>query len=257
MNRIDLKLSLLLAAVCAIGAVILVPYQLGNISAEVREEIPLTTGQLTGITALQMIVTGFILSFIGFKLVRRTGLTVDILQSLFLKEDKTKFQKNGLIASIAGGIMFAFFTVAADRFYFADKIEKLGEGDVHFSFQGLLAGILYGGVFEEVMLRLFFMSLLVWILKNLFARKKDEIPAAIYWSAITVAAVLFAAGHLPATEALFGDLTATMIARSFLLNGLGGILFGYLYWKKGLEYSMIAHMFCHIGMQVLFIPLLY
>ncbi|MDB4228189.1 CPBP family glutamic-type intramembrane protease [Flavobacteriaceae bacterium] len=31
-------------------------------------------------------------------------------------------------------------------------------------------------------------------------------------------------------------------------NSVGGIIFGWIYWKKGLESAMIAHIFAHILM---------
>ncbi|MFS1511603.1 CPBP family intramembrane glutamic endopeptidase [Chengkuizengella sp. SCS-71B] len=126
-----------------------------------------------------------------------------------------------------------------------------------FSFLGLLVGVLYGGVFEEILLRLFFMSLLIWIFQKIFKRNKGYLSNKYYWIAIVISAALFAAGHLPATEMLFGELTTNLIFRCFLLNGIGGLLFGYLYWKKGFEYVVLAHMVSHISLQLLFIPLFY
>ena len=121
----------------------------------------------------------------------------------------------------------------------------------------MLAGIFYGGIFEEVLMRLLVMSLLVWVFHKIFTRKKENIPGWNYWLSIIIAASLFAAGHLPATTMFFGELTGILIFRCFLLNGIGGLFFGYLYWKKGLEYSIIAHMFTHVTMQLIFTPLFY
>jgi membrane protease YdiL (CAAX protease family) len=42
-----------------------------------------------------------------------------------------------------------------------------------------------------------------------------------------------------------------VILRAVLLNGLGGIVFGYLYWKRGLEAAMIAHFSADIVLHVL------
>jgi len=36
---------------------------------------------------------------------------------------------------------------------------------------------------------------------------------------------------------------ALVVAAALLLNGIAGVDFGYLYWKRGLESAMIAH-FC-------------
>lgn len=52
--------------------------------------------------------------------------------------------------------------------------------------------------------------------------------------------VIFGLGHLPAT-ALLTTITPIVIFRAILLNGIGGIVFGWLYWKKGIEAAMMAH----------------
>lgn len=64
--------------------------------------------------------------------------------------------------------------------------------------------------------------------------------AAIRQISIIFAAIIFGLGHLPATAQII-SLNAIVIMRAILLNGLGGIIFGWLYWKKGLESAMIAH----------------
>jgi len=32
-----------------------------------------------------------------------------------------------------------------------------------------------------------------------------------------------------------------ILARAIMLNGIPGTIFGYLYWKRGLESSMMSH----------------
>lgn len=60
------------------------------------------------------------------------------------------------------------------------------------------------------------------------------------WTAIVISTVLFGLGHLPVTAALT-VITPLVVARAIVLNGIGGLVFGWLYWKKGLEYSIVAH----------------
>ena len=99
------------------------------------------------------------------------------------------------------------------------------------------------------------MSLFVLILWKLFARSKDNmnIPSGIYSAAIVLAAALFAAGHIPVTIQTIG-LSTPILIRCFVLNGIGGIGFGYLYWKHGLAYAMVAHAAAHVFMQLVFMP---
>jgi len=73
---------------------------------------------------------------------------------------------------------------------------------------------------------------------------------AVIWIANILAAVLFGLGHLP-TTALLVPLTPIVIARAIVLNGLLGIVFGWLYWKRGLEAAMISHFSADIVLHVL------
>ena len=112
--------------------------------------------------------------------------------------------------------------------------------------------MIYGGIIEEVMLRLFMMSLVAFVLHKLFWRKREQTPVAALVAANIISALLFAAGHLPTTAALMG-LTPMILLRCFLLNGGIGLMLGFLYRKHGLRYAMIAHAGCHIISKLIWI----
>jgi Type II CAAX prenyl endopeptidase Rce1-like len=93
----------------------------------------------------------------------------------------------------------------------------------------VLAGsMLYGGLAEEVMLRWGLMSLMAWVL-------------------LSLAAVLFAAAHLPVLAAQV-ELTPLLVARTLLINGVAGLLYGGLFWHRHLEAAMAAHAATHLGL---------
>ena len=107
------------------------------------------------------------------------------------------------------------------------------------AWQGLLASF-YGGIDEELLLRLFVLSFLAW-LGHFLSRTADGKPTlAVLWIANVLAAILFGLGHLPATAALL-PLTPLVILRALVLNGVAGIAFGYLYFTRGLESAMLSH----------------
>ena len=113
----------------------------------------------------------------------------------------------------------------------------------------LLAGFLYGGINEEVMARLFLTSGLVW-LGGLLWKDQDGRPAAGVWTlAIALAALAFAAGHLPLMMAVAEPNTA-VVTRTLVLNGALGLLFGGLYWRRGIESAMAAHAAAHVPLQI-------
>ena len=116
----------------------------------------------------------------------------------------------------------------------------------------IISGLLVGGVVEEVMMRLFFMSLVVLIISKLFCRNEKEIPVTVFTAANIISALIFAAGHLPGTMAMT-TLTLPLLIRCFLFNGGLGLCFGFLYRKYGIGYAMAAHGAAHLISDLLMI----
>ncbi len=112
--------------------------------------------------------------------------------------------------------------------------------------QQLVLGVLYGGITEELLLRWGVMTLLAWLGWRLLQRGPGAPHPALIWTAIVLAALLFGLGHLPAMASLVA-LTPLIIFRTVLLNALGGLIFGWLYWRRSLEVAMVAHAAGHVG----------
>jgi membrane protease YdiL (CAAX protease family) len=100
----------------------------------------------------------------------------------------------------------------------------------------------YGGIDEEVLSRLFLLTLLAWLGTRVFQKQKARVSTVTFWSANIIVAILFGLGHLP-NAALVMRITPTVVVLALTLNGIAAVPFGYLYWKRGLESAMIAH-FC-------------
>ncbi len=129
-------------------------------------------------------------------------------------------------------------------------------GQVPSAFESILSAF-YGGMFEEITMRLFFMTLYAWFISFIIAklRRRKTVPSKIaIWISILVAGLAFGAGHLVTASQMFA-LTPSIIIKIMLGNGIPGIVFGYLYWKKGLEASMMTHFTGDIVLHV--IPLLF
>ena len=69
---------------------------------------------------------------------------------------------------------------------------------------------------------------------------------------LVMAALLFAVGHLPVNEMMFGH-APVIVFRCMLLNGGFGLAFGWLYRRFGLRYAMIAHGGCHVVSKLIWI----
>ena len=188
------------------------------------------------ITAAQACGYGLVLGALGIYLGKQVGLW----------RDEISIRKRPLILSVSASVVCGLVMILSDILYFGRYSEAIADSyATKPTVSYMLASVLYGGVIEEVMLRLFFLSLIAFILHKVFERGRD-VPSdkALIISNI-VTALLFAIGHLPATLMLLGD-TPMIIARCFILNGGIGLIFGYFYRKHGLRYAMITHGGCHV-----------
>lgn len=145
--------------------------------------------------------------------------------------------------AVGVGVLSGALIVLLDRYVFGPHMpEALRAADVKTSAWKRFLASFYGGLGEEILMRLFLVTGFAWILGR-FWQNGSGLPAnGAYWAAITLAAVLFGLGHLPTTKAIT-PLTPLIIVRAVLLNGIAGIAFGWLYWQYGLVAAMIAH-FC-------------
>lgn len=229
-------------------------FVLGSYSAEIQQQFieELTASGLGGyspdiimgiITAMQAAGYGVVLGAAGIWLGKKTGLW----------KDENKITKKPLITSIIVAIIGGMAMILSDLLFFGKYSEIIMNSyNTKPTLSYLIASVIYGGVIEEVMLRLFWMSLVAFALWKIFDRKNDHPSTVILITANIVAAILFAAGHLPATATMIG-LSPMIIFRCFLLNGGVGLLFGWLYRKYGLRYAMIAHAGCHVISKLIWI----
>jgi hypothetical protein len=78
------------------------------------------------------------------------------------------------------------------------------------------------------------------------ARRTGPVLVRI-WAGLTVAALLFAVvGHLPTAHMLLPDPPAWLTGLIVATNALPGLLFGWLFWRRGLEAAMGAHALAHL-----------
>lgn len=107
-------------------------------------------------------------------------------------------------------------------------------------------------VVEEIVSRLFVMSVVAWI-----ASRFLNTAETVFLTALIVSAFMFAVPHLlgrsvPAHLALAVLYTSAVVVKS----GLAGLVLGWIFWRWGLPYAMVCH-FAANGMHKLFEPILF
>lgn len=178
----------------------------------------------------------------GLALGRRTGLGAPILDDWLSGGKIGPHLKTVLPASIVAGVAVGIALCVLDFLFqpFVPAVQT-ASGSGPGPWKGFLASF-YGGIDEELFMRLFSLSLLVWLLSGAWSRSRRTPGPFTLWTANILAALLFGMGHLPTALAVMPP-TAMVILRVITLNAVGGVVFGFLYLKKGLESAMAAH-FC-------------
>jgi hypothetical protein len=239
------KLFGILLLLAMLGVAAVVPYSL-SLQPGAAAQMPL--GLVWILTLLQNAVLFSIAIAVGLWAGERVGVGSPRLRRLVDGDAEAWAAFRGsLPLSIGLGVAAGVLVLLVDVLVFLPlSPSSLQAGTAPPAWQGLLASF-YGGISEELLMRLGLMTLLMWLFSRL-TRRPGASPA-IGWAANVGAALLFGAGHLPATAAIT-TLTGIVIIRALVLNGLVGVVCGWLYWKRGLYLAMIAHFSADIVLHV-------
>ena len=244
----DLRLATVFGVLGAIAVALLFPYLLATMPATLEAAMAKTGTTLPVLVvaqAAQGLVLVGLLAYVGLRVGHRVGLGAPWLRALVMRRPRPRQAwLRAAALGAAAGVAILGLAPLFDAAMPANLQATPTAGAARASLAGLLASF-YGGIAEEVMLRLFLMTLATWLLARLAGRPKP----AVLWAAIVLAALLFGAGHLPAAAKIW-PLDAVVVARTLLLNGVGGIVFGWLYWRQGFESAVVAHFSADLVLHV-------
>ena len=248
----------ILAVALLLAQVAILPYQLTMQSTSLDElAAQLGPTQLALVLSSELGVNWLvycILAAIGLWLAGRTGLGLPLLENWTRGLSVRGHLRKMLPIGIGVGILVSVLGIVIPT-AFKPLLPPASPNQPFLTpppWQGLLAS-LSAGVTEEVLLRLFVMTLLAWV-GSWISRRPDGRPTiATIMVANVLAALLFGAAHLP-TQAAFTPLTPIVVAAVLLVNGLGGVFFGWMYSSRGLESAMVSHASADIVVHVL-VPL--
>ncbi|WP_265569485.1 CPBP family intramembrane glutamic endopeptidase [Sphingomicrobium nitratireducens] len=170
---------------------------------------------------------------LGTPAARAAGLEAPLLSSILARANPGPVlpaiaRPAALGAAATAVVMIAYGAFTASQGLISEEVARTAGPN-------LLVRLLYGGMTEEILLRWGVMSILAWVLTRLGIRP------VFYWIAIIGAALLFAAGHLPFLYSVQPDAAPMLVAAVLVGNAIPGALFGWLFWKRGIEAAMLAH----------------
>src|SRR5215207_8977544 len=224
------------------GVITVIPYQFSVIASRLHE-ITMPLGRLAVLIVIQGAVFMAVMTAIGLLASRAVGLGTPVLDALLAGE---AIQVDGLLIGVVMGVVGSLSVFALERSVFLSAVP-----DALLALPGRIAAwkralaCFYGGFTEEIIVRLFFMSGLMWLLTRITPPTDGA-----YWLAIVIAALAFGALHLP-TTALLVTLTRRLVVRALVLNGMIGLICGWLFWRYGLEAAMVCHLIADL--MILFV----
>jgi len=247
MNRKTFALGIILVILGIAGIASILTMEVSiPAEAEIILKDKFTAEQIKLLTLINPTILLIVAVIVGTILYQRVNLTVPLIEkAVGIKSDilsPLEIIKYGFLGGIIAGILLSLVSFLFNPLLI-NEFKELGE-----SLQPTLAArFLYGGLTEEILMRYGLMTFIVW----LFSKILNGTKRIVYWIGIVTTALIFAIGHFPVTYQTIENPATGLLTYILMGNSLGGIIFGWLYWKKGLESAFIAHIFAHVVMVLI------
>lgn len=234
----------ILCGAALLGIVCVTPYTLElsrDMLKKAQERMHRPLWVLALLQGAQSFVLMAVATGLGLLLAHHIGLGAPLLEGLLAGTPVTTQAQAVIVPALLFGGVSATFLLLLEITVFWSRLPQVMR--MTFPIPALWKRFLacfYGGIAEELLCRLFLLSLLAWLLGFVWHVPGGKPTLGALWLANILAAVIFGLSHLPTTASLVKP-TPLLIARAILLNGIAGVAFGYLFWQYGLEAAMLAH----------------
>jgi len=246
-----------LAAACTLTGPLVIPYALGlEASAPVTPESislnSLVLGALLRNFAILAPAAG-----LGLLVARQIGLGAPYLESWLDKaprpaEPWTSIVKPALFwAAVTALVAFGVDAVFLHGFGVTFPAPEI-HARIHVAWWRSGLASFWAPFAEEILDRLFLLSLLAWLGMKLFRVSGDGRGRKVaFWSANLLTALFFGWYHI-SNEQLFAATVPGIVAlRTMLIIVPVGLAFGWLYFRRGLEAVILSHFAIDIIVHVL------
>ena len=188
------KIFFILLAASIVGVVAVLPYSLAIQGSQLSElNLPIPAWLLILLQIIQNAVLFSVVLLVGLFAANRVGLGLPVLEAKLKGEAVGQKIKAFLLPSILLGIVGSVLVILLDTLVFSPlltaelgkKVATLNQAALQpAAWKGLLASF-YGGIDEEILLRLGLMSVLVW-LGRFVSKTEDGHPTlAVLWIALS------------------------------------------------------------------------
>ncbi|MFH1151094.1 MAG: hypothetical protein V1748_11535 [Actinomycetota bacterium] len=184
--------------------------------------------------ALILVIQGGFFAFLGINVGARTDMGTPVLDRLVEREASWSDATDMLMWSVPFGLLslapLIVSTIIARSFGLAKVTGGTGEALWKNSLNYINIAL-----FNEMMFVFLLFGALVWIL----TRYREAVKLEPHWAALAAASLLAFGYFYLGTRQAGETLALSLSSAAFLAVSLVTVL-GYLYWKKGFEYSLLA-----------------
>jgi hypothetical protein len=236
-----LEFSILFAASLVGGAAVL-PYGLRLLQgAAQKKPLKMSVPMLLLLSFLQSAVLFAIATAAGLLAAHAIGLGAPYIETALSGNGSAQAVLSMLQVALIFGMLAGAMLLVADLLFLPYWPEVLLDTVRKTTLWENFAASFYGGINEEILMRLLGLSALAWLLSGIWHTSEGLPTDTVFWVANVLMAILFGIGHLPALKSLLGRISPLMLARSLLLNAPIGLICGWLFWTYGIEAAIVAH----------------
>lgn len=249
--RVKLFLILFLAGLSGVLSILLIDIEalIAVLPIPDKSQIPEITPIIKVLSLIQPAVILGVAVVIGIALAPLVGLKSPAAEAAANGESVMPALGPQILPGIVGGIIGGAAIVLTAAAWTPSLPQDVVEVVSQFQkLSPLPLRLLYGGITEEILIRWGLMTLLVWAGYRLFQKDGSGPGSAVFAAAILISSLIFGIAHLPLAFLLVPEPTAPLILFVIIANSLFGLVAGFLYWKRGLESAIIAHMTAHLVM---------
>ena len=201
-------------------------------------------------------ILGLIPAAIGLVLVSRLGLDLPILESLISGKSATANYRRIVQTALISGFLLAIVGVLMQLLTKPLIVANLGALGVNADFLNtdtspapwwaMMLLSFSAGVTEEVAFRLGLLTFVAWLGSLIWKPRQKQVRPAVFWTANILIALLFGVAHFSNIAAAGIPLVPGLIVRTLVGNSLAAMVFGWLFWKYGLESAILSHTFLDV-----------
>jgi membrane protease YdiL (CAAX protease family) len=162
---------------------------------------------------------------------RPLGLGTPLNLAAFSPEARSRLGRGWWTAPVLG-VAMALLVVGVDVVFFRGvTIQDLPDLGSHPSLGARVLIAIFGTLFEELMFRVLLGTLAAWLVYAALSRFLDQPRTHAQWAGIVVGAMAGGVLH-----------SGSGLAHVVALNVATNAVYGWLYWRRGLEMAVLTHM---------------